>query len=165
MIFLGVLLSIVLISAVYLVCAPVYIEIDSTRSVYRIRLHRLFILNFLVNGNPLLLEIKVGFWKKRIDLARAPQHPEPAPVKKKKRTPGSFSTRKALAVLKSFRVNRLEATFDLGDMQCNGIFYPLCCWFSYITGAEVCINFEGKNSLVLQVENNIARMSRAYICS
>jgi hypothetical protein len=68
-------------------------------------------------------------------------------------------------VIRSFKVNKLEATFDFGDMQWNGILYPLFCWISCKTGKDVRINFEGKNIIVLQAENNIARMSRAYICS
>lgn len=165
MLVLCIFFSVVLISVLYILFAPIYVEIDSINSVYRIRMHRLIGLSFFVNNNASLIEIKIAFWRKVIDLSKATVNKEEVPLKNERKGSKSFSSEKLLAIIKSFKVNRLDATFDLGDMQWNGIFYPLFCWLSYKTGKNICINFQGKNSIVLQIENNIARMSRAFICS
>jgi hypothetical protein len=90
---------------------------------------------------------------------------ETSPIQKKKKAPGSFPFKRTITVIRSFRVTKLNATFDSGNMQWNGMLYPLLCWLSYKTGKNICINFEGKNSIVLQMENNIVRLSRAFLCS
>jgi hypothetical protein len=165
MIFLYVLSGIFLAGITYILFAPIYIEVNSVHSIYRIRFHRLLQLSFFVNNNPSLIEMKLGFWKKQFDLSKAPKQKEPIADTKKKKASPTFPFRKLLAVIKSFKVNRLDATFDLGDMQLNGMLYPLFCWVSFRTGKNVYINFEGRNNIDLQIENCIARMSRAFLRS
>jgi len=165
MIFLSILSGIVLVSVAYILFAPVYIEIDSIHSIYQVRLHKILSVSFFVNGEASLLEVKAGLWKRRIDLSKAPATKTHAAEEKKQELPASFPFRKLLAVIRSFKVTRLDASLDLGDMSWNGMLYPCFCWLSFITGKNIQINFEGRNSLVLHIENNIARMSRAFLCS
>ena len=170
MIFLYIFGGIVFAFAAYLFFAPLYIEIDTEHSLYRIRLHRLFSVAFLVDNTASLVEMQLLSRKWRMDLSKAPARKETEPVRTgttahgaRKSAVKNIPARKLAAVLKSFRINQLEVTIDTGDMQWNGMLYPLFYWLGASTGKNIQINFEGRNSILLQLENNLARMSKAFL--
>jgi hypothetical protein len=160
-------LLIVLFVFVYLLVAPFYLEIDSESALCRIRFHFLASAGLRVSDSSLILNLKIAGWKKRIDLL-APRKQKKKSVEekvKRQRKKTLIPFRKIWAVMKSFRINKCELSFDFGDMPLSGILYPLFQWLGILTGKSIKINFWNENKITLEIENNFARMIWAYIKS
>ncbi|MFZ4613357.1 MAG: hypothetical protein ACOYNH_06710 [Bacteroidia bacterium] len=163
MVFLEVLIVFILISFFYLLFAPFYLEIESEINLYRFRFHRVASAKILIENSTLILQIKIAGWNRNIDLLASKIKKEKvAPVKRKSNTT-KIKFRKLMAIIKSFKVNKCCISIDTGNMQLNGILYPLFFWINNFTGKEIRINFIGDNSVSLEVENNFARIFWAYI--
>src|SRR4026209_2483756 len=109
-----ILLLIVLFVFVYLLVAPFYLEIDSESALCRIRFHFLASAGLRVSDRSLILDLKIAGWKKRIDLL-APRKQKKKSVeqkvkKQKKKAPNPI--KKFWAIIKSFRINKCELSFD-----------------------------------------------------
>lgn len=163
------ILLIVLIVLLYLFFAPFYFEINTTNGLYRIRFHRLASISLKMIDSSLIAEVKIGWWTKQIDLFSIDKNADEkrtvakktVKAKKKKK----FSFKKIKAVLKSFKISKCSISIDSGDMQLNGILWPVFYLFKVRSGKDFRINFIGENKIVLEVKNNLARMSWAYISS
>lgn len=53
-------------------------------------------------------------------------------------------------------------SIDTGNMPLNGIMYPGFFWLSRLTGKTFEINFSDKNELILEIENNLAGLVKAF---
>ncbi len=73
--------------------------------------------------------------------------------------------RKAIAVIRSFRVQYCELNIDTGNMPLNGILYPLGPILTHKTGSKISINFDGDTIMILKIQNTIARMLWVYLKS
>ncbi len=165
MIVVVVLLFIVLCVFSYLFFAPFYFEVNTTSDLYRIRFHKLTSVRLKLKNNSLFAEIKLAFWTKEFDvLAKRPfskEKPiEKGNIKKKKK---KVQWGMIKAILKSFKVNKFSVYLDFGNMQTNGILYPLFYGISVYTKKNIEINFINKNEIVIEIENSLARISFAYI--
>lgn len=159
------LLSIVTIGVLYVFFAPFYIEINSTKSLYRLRLHYLASISFLVNNDPEKMELKILAWKKELNISSSIKDLESEKrIKQRTKLPKIF-LKKILAVLKTFKINNLKVNLDFGDMQLNGILYPVFYCLGLKINKQLYINFEGKNFISVEIENSLARISWAYITS
>jgi len=152
----------------YLLTAPFYLEIDTDADIFRIRFHRLASAALLITGDGIWIDLEVAWWQKRFDLLARKAKPKPTskpPENKKpvKRKPISFAT--ILAVLKTFKVKRFYLTADTGNPAFNGILYPAVYTVSILSGQNISVNFSGRNQLILEIKNNLARVSRAFIYS
>ncbi len=165
MFFLAVLLIIVIVFLAYLFFAPFYIEINSNTSLYRLRLHRMASVSFFVDNDPVKMELGFLIWKRKINFSATRPKAEQKKEIKNKKSWSNISLTKIIGVIKSFKINVLNATFDFGDMQINGILYPLFYWISFKTKKNILVNFRGNNSLVIEIENSLARMIWAYFNS
>ncbi|MFI5151337.1 MAG: hypothetical protein ACHQRM_16520 [Bacteroidia bacterium] len=171
MLVLTVNIGIVLIPAAYLFFAPFYLEINTVSGLYSVRFHRLCTASIRIEDQSFVAEIKLPGWRKQIDLMeigtkkpttkRAPKKT----IAVKKKQPMSFSRKKIWGVLRSFKINTCEIVLDTGDMQLNGILYPLFFMLGCYSNKEIRINFLNENRIILQVRNSLARMSWAYISS
>jgi hypothetical protein len=119
-------------------------------------------ISFLVDGDPDSGEFQLMFWKKRFSLKSVGLEKEEKSKAKNVKDKVSFSIDKILNVIKSFKVNYFYLTIDTGNMPLNGILYPLVYLLGVKIKQEVSINFIGRNVLKLQIENSLARVSRAY---
>ncbi|MGB3075232.1 MAG: hypothetical protein WBB36_07915 [Chitinophagales bacterium] len=147
----------------YLLLAPFVLDIDSRKDLCIVRFHRLASGRLLVSDGSLQLEISIAGWKKQIDLLleRKPKIKK-ASKKKSQRKQSRFSFKKILSITRSFKVNKCRFSFDSGNMQLNGYLFPGFYWLSRKTGKSFSINFLGDTELVLQIENNFARIAWAY---
>lgn len=162
------LLLIVVIIFGYLFFAPFYFEINTTSGIYRIRFHRLASISLKIIDNSLMAEIKIAWWTKQFDLSSTGNTADKLPVAKKtvkakKRSKLSF--KKIKAVVKSFKISKCSISIDSGDMQLNGILWPVFYLFKVRSGKDLQINFIGENKIVFEMKNNLARMSWAYMRS
>ncbi|MGP8215766.1 MAG: hypothetical protein ACLQQ4_09410 [Bacteroidia bacterium] len=167
MIVLAVLLCIILISISYLFFAPFFFEIDSAKKIYRFRFHHLASAYIKMSGNSLALEIKIMGWKKEIDLFAARKTSKAKPVEKKtwRAKRRHIKRSKIKAVIGSFKISKCYVSLCFDDMQLNGILYPVFYLLSFYSRKPIGINFIEENRIVLEIKNNLARMSWAYIRS
>lgn len=148
-----------------------FIEIDSTKDLYRIRLEGIASGEITLNKDAIQIEIKIFWWKKIYDfetlLLSNTQENEAKPEIKKRK--GGFKTKKTLQkvmnVIQSFKIRECNITLDTGNMTLNGILYPWFYVFSIRSKKTVMINFWGENTVVLQIENSLARMLWAFFKS
>lgn len=164
MIWLTALLCGVLLIMAYLLFAPFYIEVNSLSNLYRLRFHRLMSLSLKSNTDGWAVELKILFWKKHIRFTGGPgkDDKKPEPASKPSSKMPAIDLKKIIRVLKSFDLKVCDISLDTGHMPLNGILYPLV----YMTGAyyrrEISINFAGHNHVILEIENNLAKIIYAY---
>jgi hypothetical protein len=156
--------SVLLILLMYILLAPIYIDIDSTKGLYRIRFH--LIASVAASfGDKTLLTIKLLGWKKRIDLSdpvlyKQEKHSGPGkPVSKKY----GIKLSNILSVLKSFKIKTCDISFDSYNMQLNGILFPLFYFGGCYFKKSIRISFTGENHIILQMQNKLGRMAAAYL--
>ncbi|MBS1524542.1 MAG: hypothetical protein JST19_02770 [Bacteroidetes bacterium] len=157
----------VLIALAYLLLAPFYVEINTASDLYRVRFHRLVSTALLITGEGLQMDLRIARWKKRIDLL-APRKSARNEKKKPAKKPAGrkhISFRTIWAVIKTFKVNRFFLTADTGDPALNGKVFPVVYAVSVFTGQNLSVNFSGRNELILDISNNLARVLRAFIYS
>lgn len=164
-----ILLGLFLLLLVYLLTAPIWLEIDTVKQHFRIRFHRLLIISLILNGETLQPEVSfLGIKRKlRADSngeKTGLQKPQPAP--KQAVDPfrlNRLPVKKLMAVLRSFRVKELVLHFDTGNHPLNGLLYPLSEWLRGRTKHDIRISFTGERKLILRVRNNLLRILWAYV--
>ena len=158
------LAAIFILLLVYLLVAPISLEVSSLRGIAVIRFHRLAGARLYVHDGSLWIEVKVTWWKKQIDLLSSRKEiTRQNHEKRKKKKRKTFSFRKIKAVFRSFHVKKFMLTLDTGHMQTNGILYPVFAGIRRVTGREVFINFQGINEVEFLAVNNILRMLHAIV--
>ena len=159
-------ISLVLILIIiYVLFAPFYLDIDTERSLLRVRFHHLSTARLLIIDNSLTVDLRIAGWKTQIHLPgqRKKKEKKKTIEVKQKNKRGKISFRKGIAVFKTFKVNQCYFNLDSGDMPLNGILFPLFFWISRFTGKDFRINFLGENVIRLEIENNMARMLSAFL--
>lgn len=152
----------------YLLFAPFYLEINSANGLCAIRFHRLASAKLVFRDRSIKIELKIAGWKKQIDpinqfFKRIASETARRPSKQSKSKRLSFNLLKA--ILNSFKVNKCYLNIDTGSMELNGILYPGFYCLSYYTGKPIRVNFQDKNEIAVEIENNCARVIRAFIYS
>ncbi|MDO3627853.1 hypothetical protein [Mucilaginibacter sp. BT774] len=152
----------------YLLFAPFYLEINSTDGLFAVRFHKAASVKLAFIDHSLKIDLKILGWKKQIDLLdeifkRKPKEKADKKSSKGKAWRPSLTTIKA--VIKSFKLNKCYLNIDTGNMQLNGILYPCFYWLNKYTGKPIGINFEDKNEVVVEIQNNCAGIIRAFIYS
>ena len=163
MIWLLTILSIFILVFSYILFAPFYLEIDSSRSLFGIRFHHLARGRLLITDSSLKIDLRIAGWTNQIALLTQKERKEKPIVVKRKGNPRRISFSKMKAMLKSFKVNKCYLNLDLENAEWNGILFPAFFWMSRVTGKKIQINFLGANEIKLEIENNIARILWAFI--
>lgn len=155
----------------YLFFAPFYLELDSTKDLYRLRFHHLAWVRFQMIDDLPFIQFKILGWKKQLNVLTARSKTETKQSgaiqegKKIKKNSRTIPWKKIRNVLASFRINHCEISIDFGDVQANAVLYPIFYWIKAKSKKNIAVNFIGKNEIILKVENNLARMSWAYLSS
>lgn len=111
----------------------------------RIRL-KVFFLNF-------------SFYPLRKSGSKKTRKTKEVQVKKKGKR---MSFRTGLRLLKTFKVKRLLLNIDTGNCITNAKLYPVFAFLNYKTGGFN-INFQGRNQLVLHIQNRPIHIIRSFI--
>lgn len=159
-----ILISILLVF-IYLLFAPFFVEINSDSGLFRIRFHQFASANLIFDESSIYLKLKIAGLQKQIDLIAAKKKEKKPVVKNEKKKYKKISFQKMLAMIKSFRIKKFYLAVDTGNMQTNGILYPVFTLMRISSGKNITINFLDENKLILQIENNLARIMWAYIKS
>lgn len=163
MIWLLITLLILVLVFIYILFAPCYVEIDSERRLFRIRFHYLASARLSITDSSLIINVRIAGWNKPFDLLTKKKRKQKSLKVKRKSKPRKISLHKLKAMIKSFKVNKCYFNLDLGNVERNGILFPLFLWISHVTGKYFRINFLGKNDIKLEIENNIANILWAFI--
>lgn len=159
-------LSVIAVILSYLLFAPFYLEINSITGVYGVRFHHLATARVMLKNSTPVLDLRIAGWKKEVDLAtKFFKKKKKRPVIKKEKTGPGISIAQVLKLLKTFRINRFYLDLDTGNMPVNGLLYPAFYWAGRYLDKPVSINFYHRNEVVIEVENNFARILRIIISS
>lgn len=164
-----ILILLILLPFIYLLFAPFFIEIDSETNVYRLRFHRLASGSIVQTQGSLFLKAKILWHQYDIDLLasrnaspKKVSSGQPVKMDLSRNRPG-IRISQIKAMLMSFRISKCSINIDTGDMPTNAILYPLFFIISWETGHMLMVNFQGKNSVTLDIRNSIARLAWAYV--
>lgn len=162
------LLSILLIITVVFLCimvyvlfAPLLVEIDSHNYTYQFRvvpIFRLWWVSDKLFGHP---EMSIFGIHKKISFSNLKD--KTTPLKQQSTNPLNFSFQRFFAIIKSCKVKKCVIDIDTGNMPLNGKLFPLMYMLSGLTGKTFHINFTGKNEIVLTIKNNVYSILKAYI--
>lgn len=151
----------------YLLTAPLRLEIDTSKGVLRVRFHALAGARLNATGNSLVLQWNILGIHKDLDLlsilTEQKKDSDRARLEKRRKNSPSIPFRKILAIIRSFKVRKFSLYIDTGDMELNGQLFPLLAGAGWFIHRDMRINFNGKNELVLDIENNALRVMRAYL--
>lgn len=163
MIWLVSVLSLFLMVLIVLFFLPFYFEVDSNTGLFCIRYSHLVKASLRMAESTVTLEIKTAVWKKSIDLLTArPKKKQKTTEKKAKPKWLHFTREKMIRLLQSFRVNKCRLKLDTGIMQWNALLFPCFVLLSRRSGKSFTINFQNEQEVVFEIENNLARIIRAY---
>src|SRR5215831_4955773 len=91
----------------YVFIAPLYLEINSLTGVCRLRFHHAAAVALKLDKSSLILDLKVFWWKKQIDLfAEKDSRQKKLTSRSKKRRRWKPPFRKIRSVIASFKVNQ-----------------------------------------------------------
>ena len=162
------LAGLLVLTLLYLLMAPFYLEINSATGLFRLRFQKLIRADIRISESSLVLDLKMAWWHRQFDvLSKSASGKRPAKQMKNKgaskRTKRSIPLHKGLAVLQSFKINKLDISICFDDMAWNGLLYPLFFWLSRLSRKNMEINFQDRNEVILEIENSCFRMIRAYL--
>jgi hypothetical protein len=160
-----VLLFIIITFLIYLFFAPLFLEINNLTGLYRLRLHYFGSLNFILKNESIIIEVKILCWKKYVDLLEVNFFTSKKTCKSLRKKSANISFKKIKAIFKSFKINEFEMSICFADMPINGILYPVFYLLGFYFKKKIAINFIEENKIIIEVENNLARMSWAYFSS
>ncbi len=147
----------------YFLFAPFFLEIDSTRNLWRIRIHRLASARLLVENNSFMIELMIAGWKKRIDISALKRNKEkPEAEKKRKSDRPKITISKVISVIRSFKVNACYVNLSFEDVLLNAWLFPVFSELRRYSGKQFYINFKDVNMVKIEIENNMARMIWAW---
>jgi hypothetical protein len=149
--------------------APIYLQIDSTKAVCKLKFHHIASVSIRIYDEKLFIELRIVKWTKQFNLLAANKN-KPSVYREKRIHPKRATKpiipwKRMQNVIKSFRINDCKITIDTGNVQANALLFPIVYWMQIKSKKDISINFTGKNIIVLEIQNNLARMSWAYFSS
>lgn len=162
MVYLLIILILLLVLIGYLLWAPIVLFIDTASGQYFLRYGVL--AKAKVESDPkafLLIRLKVFFMTFKLyplKWKRTKKEITDKPQKKKRKL--KLATMKRL--VRSFRIKRFFLDIDTGDYVLNAKLFPVASLVQ-LTGADMTVNFEDRNRLILKIENRAFDILNCFI--
>lgn len=162
--FFVVFFSVLFVVVVYILLRPVVLYINTITNQYYLQLKGLAKASIegdkeeLVRVRLKVLFLNFSFYPLRKSNSKE-TNSKREDVKKRRKKLGF---RRGLRLLKTFRVKQFLLNVDTGNCVSNAKLYPLFIFLNYRTGGFN-INFEGRNQLVLQMQNRPIYLIRSFI--
>ncbi len=153
-----IIIGLLILLLIYLLFARLSINIDTAANQYYIALNGVFRLYLEYD------EIEVLKLRLRIlhsDFNFYPLRKSKKKKRKKKRR-SALSLKQTYHLIKSFKVRNVSVDLDTGNCITNAKLFPVFMCLNYSVG-HFNINFEGKNRLVLLIENRPIRIIKSFI--
>ncbi|TAI48435.1 hypothetical protein [Flagellimonas allohymeniacidonis] len=160
----------IVLCIVYLLFVPVILYIDTQNNSYFVRLKGLVKASVLADEEEI---IKVHFQMGLIHFnlyplrKRSKKRKKKKEIKKVESKPSKhfpLSYRKAKRLLKSFKLKKIYLDLDTGDFTLNAKLYPVFAFLNHYYG-RFHINFQGKNRMVLCLQNRPINIIKVFINS
>lgn len=163
---LSIILVLLFLVFVYLLFTPIILSIDTISNTYYMRFSGLVKASVLGDKEAVLkVKVKILFFhfyiypfrrNKDIKLKKTKNNLKPIKRRKKMRL------QKGLRLLKSFKVKRFFLNIDTGDCIANAKLYPVFALLNY-KGGNFNINFDGRNQLILFIQNRPIHIIKSFI--
>lgn len=161
MVFYALLLILILIVGVLF--TPLELFINTAENEYYIKAKGLMKISVEADAKELiLLRLKLPFYNYKIYPLKASFKPKKLKGTKQKKGKNKFNSINVLQILKSFKVKLFRLDLDTGDYVRNAQLwsaYPILNQFP----GRININFEGKNELLLSLQNRPIYIIRTFI--
>lgn len=152
MVLISLLIGFILI-VIYILLMPIVLFVDTNTNQYFIQLKGLVKISIEQHkGEILSIKLTIlfmNFYFYPLQYLWIKKEKKTAVKHQKKREIG---TKKMMRFLKSFKVKKLLLNIDTGNCILNAKLYPFFSLLNYQIG-NFSINFQGRNRLVLEVEN------------
>ncbi len=160
-----VILTLLIALLLFLVFTPVTLKIDTYSQQYYLQIWGIAKCSFVWENGP-IIRLRVPFYTFRINpLAlrtkkkKKPKRKRKAETKKKR---SFMSFKKVLKLIRSFEMKEFRLELDTGNVIGNAYLFPVF-FFLNRQKAQLRINYEGSNGLVIWIENRGVRMIRAFL--
>ena len=160
-----IILILLLLLILYLLLIPIVLFIDTATNQYYIQLKRLAKVNVEKHIEELIrIKLTITFLSfyfyplRKRSSPKAKKFIKKSSLNKRKR----ISVRKIFRMLRSFKVKRFLIDIDTGDSMTNAKLYPFYGLLNYKTGMFN-INYEGRNRMVLYLENRPLYIIKSFI--
>lgn len=161
---LWVILILLLLSIViYLLFARISLFIDTSTNQYFIKLQGIFRINAERDETEILkLQLHFFFLNFNFYPLRLDKKKKRISEKKKKKSRLHLTFKQAYRLIKSFKVKRFYLDLDTGDCITNAKLYPVFSLLNYKLG-HFNVNFNGRNKLVLHIQNRPIYIIKSFI--
>jgi len=163
--------GLIFIILIYLLFARLFIEIDSNANIYKFGVAGLVSGEIILKYDSIWIRFIILGYRKEFDLIKPTKSISrirvEKPLKQENTKPASIpnSFNRIVKVFVSFKVKKCVVSIDTGSMPLNGILYPWFYMLSVKINKKIMNNFWGENTLILRLENTLARMLWAYFKS
>jgi hypothetical protein len=151
---------------IYLLLIPIIVFIDTQTNEYYIQLLSLAKASIQADKQEVVkVKMKVLFLNfKFYPLQRKKPSPKNKKIKKYNTYKGnkSIQFRKFIRMLRTFKIKRLFINIDTGDCISNAKLFPLFAFLNQ-SKASFKVNFEGKNQMVLHMQNRPINIIKSFI--
>ena len=161
---LWVILILLIVSIViYLLFARLSLFIDTSTNRYFVELQGICRINAESDETEILkLRLHIFFLDFNFYPLRPDKKKKIKPKKKKKKSRFSLTLKKAYRLIKTFKIKRFYLDVDTGDCITNAKLYPVFSLLNYRKG-HFNINFNGRNKLVLHIQNRPINIIKSFI--
>lgn len=163
---LTIILSLLILVVIYLLLMPIILFIDTQTNEYYIQLRGLAKASIQADKKEVLkVKMKVLFLNfKFYPLKRKKTDTKTKKIKKynTKNSSKSVKFRKFIRLLKTFKIKRLFINIDTGDCISNAKLFPLFAFLNQTKGSFK-VNFEGRNRMVLHMQNRPINIVKSFI--
>ena len=156
-----------LLFIIYLLIIPMVLCIDTTSNKYYVQLKGLAKASIEKHEKELLrINVKVAFLHfyfyplREIGISKKKK----IKIKNIKKSRKLIGLKKSIPILKSFKVKKILIDIDTGNYILNAKLFPLFGFLNYKTG-NFNINFEGRNRMVLYMQNRPINIIKLFINS
>jgi hypothetical protein len=161
-------LSVLLAVTIYLLFVPIILFIDTVNNNYYLQINGITKASILYDADAIIkITLKVfflnfNFYPIKAQLSKGKKAKTKKKKNRRQKAKVFFQKRTILRIIRSFSVKKFAVDIDTGNCIQNAKLYPLFALLN-LTKSNFRINFEGKNSLLLCVENRPIRLIRSFI--
>ena len=158
-----IIIGLFLLLVMYLLFAPLSIVIDTSTHSYYIELKPIIKIS-AVSHERELLKIHTHIFFLNFDYYPIqPKKKKKLTIKKQpKKSKRLLTIKRVFRIIKSFKVKRFFIDIDTGDCIVNAKLFPVFALLNY-KGGHFNINFNGRNKLVLHIQNRPIYIIKSFI--
>lgn len=148
---------------IYLLFARITLFINTSTNQYFIKLQGICKINAEINETEILkLHLHLFILNFNFYPLRPDKKKKRKSKKKKKKSRIHLTFKQAYRLIKSFKVKRFYLDLDTGDSITNAKLYPVFSLLNYKLG-NFNVNFNGRNKLVLHIQNRPIYIIKSFI--